>query len=135
MPMLYVIHHGLNGVNKLVPEEIVYCVSSVAQVIMTGLDFVFTNGHAVDKFSSQYTADDLDNIEDILDMKAIKSKYWKVDNDLDLKRRKEAEFLLLGDLPFDAVLGFIVYDESTKNQLLQFGVKENQIHINANAYF
>jgi hypothetical protein len=37
--------------------------------------------------------------------------------------------------PIDAVLGFIVYNEIAKNQLIQFGVVENQIHINANAYF
>jgi hypothetical protein len=135
MPMLYVIHHGLNGVKKLPSSEIVYCVTSVSSVIKTGLEFVFTNGHAVDKFSSQYSKEDLNNIENILDMNAIKAKYWKVDDDLDLKRRKEAEFLIAADLPIDAVLGFIVYDETAKNQLLQFGLAENQIHINANAYF
>lgn len=135
MPMLYVIHHGLNGVEKLPPSEIVYCVTSVASVLETGLDIVFTNGHGVDKFSSQYSAGDVNNIENILDMNAIKAKYWKVDDDLDLKRRKEAEFLLAADLPFEAVLGFLVYNETAKNRLLQFGAADNKIHINANAYF
>ena len=118
--MLYVIHHGLNGVKKLPPSEIVYCVTSISSVFKTGLEFVFTNGHAVDKFSSQYSQGDLNNIENILDMNAIKAKYWKIDDDLDLKRRKEAEFLLAADLPIAAVLGFIVYNEPAKNQLVQF---------------
>ncbi len=135
MPMLYVIQNGFNGVQPTLPEQIVYCVSSAEKVLATNLDFVFTNGHAVDKFSSKYSVGDVNDIENILDMNAIKAKYWKVDDDLDLKRRKEAEFLLAADLPFDAVLGFIVYNEIAKNQLIQFGVVENQIHINANAYF
>lgn len=135
MPMLYVIHHGLNGVKKLQPGEIIYCVSSVSKVMEAGLDFLFTDGHAVDAFSSQYSKSHLDQLTTILDRSAIKARYWKADNDLDLKRRKEAEFLLLGDLPFEGVLGFIVYDESTKARLLHQGVEEKQIHIKPNAYF
>ncbi len=45
--------------------------------------------------------------------KAISSKYWKDENDLDLKRRKEAEFLVSGDLPVNAIEGFVVYTETT----------------------
>lgn len=135
MPMLYVIQNGFNGVPSLSAEYIVYCVSSVDKIQAAGLDFVFTDGHAVDSFSTQYTTADLAQIDEILDMNAIRAKYWKDENDLDLKRRKEAEFLVLGDLPFEAILGFVVYNEAAKSRLLALGIAENQIHINHKAYF
>lgn len=91
-PMLYVVQNGFNAVKATPAENIVYCVTSVARIIYHNLDFVFTNGHAVDGFSRFYFPDDIQNIEAILDKNAIGSKYWKDESDLDLKRRKEAEF-------------------------------------------
>jgi hypothetical protein len=134
-PMLFKIHKGLDGLVATPNEEIVYIVTSVQQIIEQGTDFVFTDGHAVDKFSSQYLPNKIDTIEELLDFAAIKAKYWKDENDLDKKRRKQAEFLHLGDLPYSSILGFIVYNETAKNQLLQFGVAAKQIHIQSNAYF
>lgn len=91
-PMLYVVQNGFNMVAPTPAENIVYCVRSVQKIIDLQLDYVFTDGHAVDGFSSQYTASDILNIDTILDKNAIKAKYWKDENDLDRKRRKEAEF-------------------------------------------
>ena len=135
MPMLYGIQNGYNGITSLDPKHIVYCVSSVEKVLNTELEFVFTNGHAVHSFSGQYSIDDIQRMEDILDMKAIQTKYWNDKNDLDLKRRKQAEFLVLGDLPFETILKFIVYDELAFSTLKHFGIIESAIHINKNAYF
>jgi hypothetical protein len=134
-PMLFKIQKGLDSLVATPPEKIVYIVTSAQQIIEQESDFVFTDGHAVDKFSSQYLPNEIGMLEELLDFKAIKAKYWKDENDLDKKRRKQAEFLLFGDLPFASILGFIVYNETAKIQLLQFGVAENQIHINTNAYF
>ena len=52
MPMLYVIQKGLSGVPIVKPENIIYCVTSVAQIINSQLDFIFTNGHAISALSS-----------------------------------------------------------------------------------
>lgn len=135
MPMLYVIQNGFNGVPALAPEQIVYCVSSAAKMLETELDFIFTDGHAVDTFSSQYTKADIYRIDEILDLKAIKARYWKSETDLDLKRRKEAEFLVAGDMPVTAILGYIAFNESAKSKLLDMGVPDIKIHINSNLYF
>ena len=54
-PMLYVVQNGFNMVAPTPAENIVYCVSSVQKIIDLQLDFVFTDGHAVDSFSSQFT--------------------------------------------------------------------------------
>ena len=134
-PMLYVIQHGFNQVNPTQVEKIVYCVSSVQKMIDLKLEYVFTDGHAVDSFSSLYFPKDITNVEQLLDWDAVKAKYWKDENDLDRKRRKEAEFLVLGDIPASGILGYIVYNENAKNQLIALGIDEAMIKISPNYYF
>ena len=134
-PMLYVVQNGLNMVAPTPAENIVYCVSSVQKIIDLQLDFVFTDGHAVNHFSTQYSVADIKNIETILDMNAIKAKYWKDENDLDKKRRKEAEFLVLGDITIDAVLGFLVFNENAKNRIIAFGADATNVQIKPDFYF
>ena len=135
MPMLYVIQKGYNQVTATPVSDIVYCVTNVQNIMENNLAFVFTDGHAVDSFSSQYEKDDLKNIDTLLDTKAIRAKYWTDENDLDLKRRKEAEFLVLGDIPATAVLGYLVYNEMGKQKLINFGVNEALIYIHPQSYF
>ncbi len=135
MPMLFVIQKGYNLVKPTRPEDVVYCVSSVHKIMEANLEFLFTDGHAVDSFTGEYGPDDIPNIDKILDKKAIDAKYWKDESDLDLKRRKEAEFLVLGDISVAAVLGFVVYNEAAQKKMIQLGVKEERIHINSNYYF
>lgn len=135
MPMLYVIQKGYNGVAITPAQDIVYCVTSIQKVIETNLEFVYTNGHAVDSFSSQFSPQDVIAVENQVDFQAVKVRDWKSPTDLDLKRRMQAEFLLLGDLPTEALLGYVVYNQHAANQLLEMGVQQNRIHINNNHYF
>lgn len=134
-PMLYVVQKGYNMVLPTPAEKIVYCISSVQKIIDQQLDFVFTDGHAVDGFSSQYTLADIQNINTILDKNAINAKYWKDENDLDLKRRKEAEFLVLNDIPNESILGYITFNEDAKNKVISFGAEEVKVHIRSTYYF
>ena len=135
MPMLYVVQNGFNMVTPTPAESIVYCVSSVQKAIDLQLDFVFTDGHAVDSFSSQYTIADIDNIDAILDKNAINAKYWRDENDLDRKRRKEAEFLILGDVAIDAILGYFTYNEKAKSRMINFGASASNVHTKPAFYF
>lgn len=134
MPMLYVVQKGFNHVKITPAEDIIYCVTSVAQIIAQNLDYVFTDGHAVDSYSTFYDEKDIDNIENCIDKKAITSRYWKEDNDLDLKRRKEAEFLVGNDIPRVTIRGFAVYNEKAKQTLIDFGVNE-KILVKPEYYF
>jgi len=135
MPMLYVVQKGFNMVTPTLVENIVYCISSVQKIIDLGLDFVFTDGHAIEKFSFQYSLSDMKNIEQLLDWKAIKAKYWKDENSLDLKRRKQAEFLVLGDIVPDGVVGYVIYNENAKKQLIDFGVDASKVVVKPEYYF
>ncbi len=134
-PMLYVVQKGFNMVTSIQAENIVYCVSTIEKILELNLDFVFTDGHAVDCFSSLYTNSDINNIETIVDWNAIKAKYWKDDNDLDLKRRKEAEFLVLGDISINTIVGYVVYNENARNKLMNYGIDSDKIHVNSDYYF
>lgn len=135
-PMLYVIQKGFNLVSPTPAENIVYCISSIQKVIDNNLEFIFTDGHAVNGFSTQYTVTNINDIDTIIDWKAVRSQYWSDDgNDLDKKRRKEAEFLVLGDIPINSILGYVVYNEKAKNQLIGYGVNDTKIQIKSNFYF
>jgi len=134
-PMLYVVQNGFNMVASTLAENIVYCVSSVQKIIDLRLDFVFTNGHAVSSFTTQYNLEDIQNIDAILDKKAIKATYWKDENDLDLKRRKESEFLVLGDITCDGILGYITANENAKNRVVNFGADADKVLIKSQFYF
>lgn len=134
-PMLYVIQKGFNLVSSLSSEKIIYCISSIQKIIDEDLDFIFTDGHAINRFSAQYSKEDIKNINSIIDWKAISAKYWNDSDDLDLKRRKEAEFLVSGDIPFKSILGFAVYNEIAKEKLINFGIEESSIVIKKNLYF
>ncbi|NJL14150.1 MAG: DUF4433 domain-containing protein [Microscillaceae bacterium] len=135
MPMLYVVQNGFNMVTRTPAENIVYCVSSVQKTIDLKLDFVFTDGHAVDGFSTQYTIEDIHNIDSIIDKNAIDSKYWRDENDLDKKRRKEAEFLVLGDIAPDGILGYLTYKENAKKRIIDFGADASRVVIKPEYYF
>ena len=135
MPMLYVIQKGFNGVTATPAKDIVYCISSVQKIIDNQLPFVFTDGHAVDGLSVFYEEKDLPNIDTILDKNAIDETYWRKEDDLDLKRRKEAEFLVETDIPSTAIIGWVVSNEEAKKRLLTMGIPENKIYVKPNYYF
>lgn len=134
-PMLYVLQYGFNLVPPTPAENIVYCVTSVQKIIDQQLDFVFTDGHAVDRFTSQFSKNDIDKLDNLLDWPAINAKYWRDENDLDLKRRKEAEFLVLGDISIDGILGYLVYNQNSKDKIISYGADSAKVHVKADFYF
>ncbi len=109
--MLYVIWSGYNCVSQTRQENVVYIVSSVNKMLDLGIDFLFTDGHAIEGYTTFYEKTEVNNIETILDFDAIHAKYWKDEKDLDKKRKKSAEFLVATDLPYESILGYVVYNE------------------------
>ncbi|MFY8187158.1 MAG: type II toxin-antitoxin system toxin DNA ADP-ribosyl transferase DarT [Flavobacterium sp.] len=135
-PMLYVIQKGFNGVKKRNPEEIIYCVSDIQTMIESGFLFYFSDGHtSKNELTTIYNSTKISEVVDIVDFEATKYMYWKSENDLDLKRRKEAEFLVKNDLPKEAIKGYVCFNESAKNRLLEMGVDSNMIVVKPNYYF
>ncbi len=133
-PMLYVIQNGFNGVLATNPEEIVYIVSNLALVHSSGIQFLYTDGHATDRFTRFYTPHDVDHLADQVDFSATNAVYWRKDDDLDFKRRKEAEFLLENDLPAAYISGIIAYNQQAEQTLVQMGA-ELAIFVKPDSYF
>jgi len=135
MPMLFVIQNGFNNVFTQLPSNIVYCVTNIQNIVSANLSFCFTDGHAVNKLSTIYNHKEVERIDTLLDFEAIHKKYWNDDEDIDLKRRKEAEFLVGEDIPFHVISGWVVYDQRAKKRLEKLGINENRIAIRSDYYF
>lgn len=135
MPMLYMIKNGFYGVTQLAAQDIVYCISNVSTIENSNLNFIFTDGHAVDYLTTFYNSSNTNNITTIIEEDAIFTRYWTGTNDADLKRKKQAELLVLGDIPIAAILGYVVYNKVAETQLIQLGIPQKVIRIIPAYYF
>jgi hypothetical protein len=133
--MLYVIQHGYNGVTRVEPESIVYCVIKLVELAHSDLDCLFTDGHAMSALSACYAKDRLLQIGEIVNYEDVYSERWNTDSDIDLKRRKEAELLVRGDVPPHLVCGYVVYNETAKRRLTDLGIKEAKVVVKPKYYF
>ena len=137
MPMLYVIQHGGNYVpNALKAEDIIYIAVSLNKIIEGNYTYYFSNGHATDFFTSFFDSNDIKDIPHLIDWKAVTTRQWAGDGiETDLKRRKQAEFLIKEDIPPKCIVGYGCYNDKAKNKLIDFGVSEKLIKIIPNAYY
>lgn len=134
-PMLYVIQHGYNGVKRIEPEKIVYCIVRLDDIIAKDIDCIFTDGHALSVLTNFYGKEHLPRISEIVKAEDVYSNFWNSETDIDLKRRKEAELLVKTDLPPTFIRGYIVYNEAARLELLKFGISEDLILVSRNQYF
>ena len=120
---------------RVEPENIVYCVVRLDDLINSDVECIFTNGHAVSNLTSFYSKDHLPQINEIVNYDDVYSSQWNSETDIDLKRRKEAELLVKDDLPTQFLRGFVVYNERAKQKLLDMSVAENKIVVAPGYYF
>ena len=136
MPMLYVSQHGGNFVERAIPsEEIIYIVCSISNIVLNCNDFYFTDGHATDMLTTFYDKTHINELVNIIDWNAIKSTYWGGEENLNLKRKKQAEFLVSGDISSKHTIGFGCYNENAKNKLIDLGITFNKIKVIPQAYY
>ena len=134
MPMLYVMQHGGNYVEKATPpQNIVYVVCKVSDIILSGVNFYFSDGHATDNLSLFYDSSKVDNLPIIIDENAIKAKFWN--DNLDIKRKKQAEFLVANDISSNFLTGFVCYNEIAKQRLIDMNINSEKIKIYPQAYY
>lgn len=135
-PMLYVIQFGRNGVKQVPPKNIVYIKISLKKIIQNNIECVFTNGHAVDALSDFFPKEDLIKINDIVAYEDVYAQFWfSTPDDPDRKRRKEAELLLIDDLPPQYIICYYVYNEEAKDNLISMGVDPDSIFIKPSFYY
>lgn len=136
MPMLYVAQHGGNFVERATDSaDIIYLGCSLSKIIASNLNFYFSDGHATDMLTSFYNKSKINELVDIIDWEAVTSSYWGGAENLNIKRKKQAEFLVSGDLSPDFIIAFGCYNEEAKEKLRSLGVVEDKIKIIPKAYY
>lgn len=136
MPMLYVIENGGNFVEKAtLASNIIYVVCSVKKIIDSGNNYYFSDGHATDNLTTFFDSAKINELPDIVDWDAVKAPYWGGSENLNLKRKKQAEFLIQNDISADTIIGFGCYNNAAKEILINLGVAENKIKVIPKAYY
>lgn len=136
MPMLYVIQHGGNFVKQATQaENIVYLVCSVRSIIQSGMDYYFSDGHAIDSLTTFYDSSKIDSLTTIVNWEAVKASYWGGQDNLNVKRKKQAEFLVSGNLPPKFIIGFACYSDAARQKLIGLGIQEGKIKVVPGAYY
>ncbi|MFO8022328.1 MAG: DUF4433 domain-containing protein [Perlabentimonas sp.] len=136
MPMLYVAQHGGNFVEQATPaSEIIYLACSLNKIILRGLNFYFTDGHATDGMTSFYDKTKINELVDIIDWSAVKSYYWGGNENLNVKRKKQAELLVAQDLAPELITGIVCYNQAAKTKLIVNGADESIVKVYPKAYY
>ena len=136
MPMLYVAKIGGNFVEKATPSEnIIYIVCKVGKIIKKNKVFYFTDGHATNNFTTFYDRSRITELPILVDWDAVRAKYWGGDENLDIRRKKQAEFLVLDDIKSSCIFAFGCFNEKALKCLLEMGIPEEKIKVIPNAYF
>ncbi|MGB3263607.1 MAG: DUF4433 domain-containing protein [Microcoleus sp.] len=135
-PMLYTINRGNVPNYTQGQATVIHLVSDVEDIDARGLDFVFTDGHAIMTFTDFF--DNLDDLEQI-DWDVMESRYWNDTNeDNDRKRRRQAEFLVRNFLPWDLITEIGVIDSTIKSQtenILQNFTHKPSVIVRQNWYY
>lgn len=113
--MLLNIKTGYRGITQRKQADIAFIVCSIGRIVKYCPDWCFTNGHAknsITKFYNKLT--DLNNV----DWDVVYRQYWhNTDDDWDITRRKQAEFLVKDHVPIECITTIAVYNEQRKEQL------------------
>ncbi len=72
-------------------------------VISKYKNFYFSDNHATDSLTCFYNSDKICDIAGIVKWKLVKAPYWGGSENLDVKREKQAEFLIRGDVSAKAL--------------------------------
>lgn len=102
-PMLGAIAKKLIDDPTVEQRDIIYFVSSTEEVARSGLTWCFTDGHGIEGFTDFYQ--DLNNLDQV-DWDAVKTWRWGgkwLSQNPDVKRKKQAEFLVHARFPWTLV--------------------------------
>ena len=135
-PMLYTIHRGNVPNYTQGQAALIHLVSDIEDIDARGLDFVFTDGHAVMQLTEFF--DDLDYLGAI-DWDVMDSRYWSDTNeDNDRKRRRQAEFLVRNFLPWELIteIGVINYTiQSQVENILQNFTDKTPVRVHKDWFY
>jgi ssDNA thymidine ADP-ribosyltransferase, DarT len=115
-PMLYTIKMGNVEGYQEGQNPVIYFVCEAESISSTGIEFAFTDGHAIMGYSSFYN--DLNVLDDVIDWNVMKTNYWAdTDEDGDRKRRRQAEFLVHQICPWHLIREIGVNNSQMKGKV------------------
>jgi hypothetical protein len=115
--MLYNIVTGHRApVVPTVPRNQIVIIRSRIEQLIEAHRYFFTDGQANDAATDHFS--DLKDLDKI-DWEIIHNSNFSKDGDFDRPRRYQAEFLVHNHVPVSAIESIIVYDESTKDDVIR----------------
>lgn len=116
-PMMYNIHTGRGGVRQVANADIVILVSSLHRVAELGLPFALTDRHAYPVTANYYN--DLARL-DAIDWPLLQQRNFQRDpDDPEKVERYQAEALIHGQVPIQALLGAVCLTQQVRQELLE----------------
>ena len=96
-------------------DPLIYLVSTAQTVKAAGLEFVFSDGHGLARFTDWF--DDLGHLAAV-DWTMVNQRYWadKLE-DMDRQRRKQAEFLICECCPWELIREIVVVNATMKQRV------------------
>lgn len=96
-------------------EPLIHLVSTAQNIQSAGLDFVFSDGHGLARFTDWFN--DLARL-DAVDWAMVNQRYWadKLE-DMDRQRRKQAEFLIFEFCPWELIQNIVVVNSTMKQRI------------------
>jgi len=111
--MLFNIKTGYRGITKRPQADIAYVCCNLQDVIRSCKKWCFTDGHAKNNFTEFYNS--LDHLDKI-DWDVVAERYWhNTEEDFDMMRRKQAEFLVKGNVAAKCINHIVVYNVESSN--------------------
>ena len=135
-PMMYNIHTGRGGVERQMNKDICILVSSLPKAQGLGLSFVFTDRHAYLPMALYFK--DLSDLDKI-DWEKLQARDFRRDpKDPERFEKYQAEALIYHNLPTEALIGILCYDDTIKRSIDSIIVKHNlklSVHVKPIWYF
>jgi len=97
-------------------EPLIYLVSTAQSIASAGLSFVFSNGHGLATFLTDWF-DDLTQLVEV-DWSMVYQSYWRDEiDDPDRQRRKQAEFLVYQCCPWSLIQEIVVINAAMQQRV------------------
>ena len=114
-PMMYVLTKTHKIGRRWPADQLIYLLTSVSQIEFYKLNFVFTDGHAIMKFTRFF--DDVIHLDQV-DWRVMRLKQWtNTVRDQDIERRRQAEFLINDRVPLKLIKGIVTNTQSAFEQV------------------
>jgi len=124
-PMLYCIWKGFD-VKKRPQQDIIYLMSTIEKIEELEASFIFTDGHSFAGYTQFFN--EVKYLNQV-DWKTVNLIQWdNTPNDSDRKRRKAAECLVYKELPFESIIGIVVYNQESYDYISNV-LNKNKINL------